>query len=87
MVEIKVKDFFYGFNSLATRESGLLLRKEVERLLKGNHLVVLDFEGINLITQGFADEVLGVLIRKNGINFVGNKIKIKECFKFCENYF
>ncbi len=82
MIEIKVFEFFNGFENLSTRENGLLLRKEIEKLLEKNQYVVLNFEGINLITQSFADEVLGVLIRKNGIDFVRSKIKIKNASDF-----
>ncbi len=87
MVELKIKEIFNGLDNISTREKGLILRKNLEQLLKTEKTVVLDFEGINLITQSFADEVIGVLIRKKGLNFVKSHVKIKNASDFIKSVF
>jgi len=87
MVELKVKEFFNGLENISTREKGLSLRKNLEQLLRTEKIVVLDFDGINLITQSFADEVIGVLIRKKGLSFVKSHIKIKNASDFVKSVF
>lgn len=68
---------FPDFDSLVLRESGLRVRLEIEKILEGeeNAIIILDFQGLELITQGFADEIVGVLIRRRGVDFVKERIK------------
>ncbi|MBI3312935.1 MAG: STAS-like domain-containing protein, partial [Candidatus Omnitrophica bacterium] len=40
--------------------------------------VVIDFEGTNLITQGFSDEFLGPILLDNGQD-IFRRIKFKNC--------
>jgi len=80
-VIIKVKELFpeiSDIDSLVSRESGLEVRLKIEDELKKNTdaVIVLDFQGIELITQGFGDEIIGVLIRRQGLDFVKEKIKV-----------
>ncbi|MBX0312710.1 MAG: STAS-like domain-containing protein [Sulfurihydrogenibium sp.] len=83
-ITIKIKELFpelikefSDFDSLVLRESGLRVRMEIEKILEEekNAIIVLDFSGLELITQGFADEIIGVLIRKRGLSFVKERIK------------
>jgi len=73
---IKPKELFPGLDSLTARETGVIVRKMMEEILEKNVKIILDFEGIELITQGFGDEIIGVFVRKNGVDFVKNKIKV-----------
>jgi len=73
---IKLKELFPGLDSLTARETGVIVRKMMEEILEKNVKIILDFEGIELITQGFGDEIIGVFVRKNGVDFVKNKIKV-----------
>ncbi|GAB6072742.1 hypothetical protein JCM14244_11190 [Venenivibrio stagnispumantis] len=75
---LKIKDLFDGLDALTLRIDGLKVRKIMENILKKNEVVILDFEGINLITQGFGDEIIGVFVRNKGIDFVKNKIKVRN---------
>lgn len=79
---INVKGLFKGLNSLTSRVNGLELRKLIEQELKKNDTVTIDFDGIELITQSFGDEVIGVIVREKGIDFVKNKIKVKNANDF-----
>ena len=75
---------FPDFDSLTLRESGLRVRMEIEKALSENEdaTIVLDFQGIELITQGFGDEIVGVLIRRRGLGFVKEKVKVINACDF-----
>jgi hypothetical protein len=75
---IKVKEMFPGLDSLTTRWAGLDIRREMEKIWEKDPdaIVVIDFEDIELIAQGTGDEIVGVLIRRNGLDFVRNKVKV-----------
>jgi len=79
---IKLKELFPELDSLTARESGVIVRKMMEELLEKNVKIILDFDGIELITQGFGDEIVGVFVRKNGVDFVKNKIKVINANNF-----
>ena len=84
MKTIKVRELLRQGN-LATRENGLILRKEIEEALKTFDSVFVDFDGINLVTQSFIDEVFGVLVREKGLSFIRNHIKIKDASDFVKS--
>lgn len=73
---ISVKSFCPNVEVVSSRGLGLDIRNEVEKALETFNVVVIDFSEIPLVTQSFADEILGVLIRTKGLNFVKNRIKI-----------
>ena len=85
---IKIRDLFPEFSSLGARESGLIVRRIVEEKLENYggvadlSKVILDFEGIELITQGFGDEIVGVILRRKGLDFVKSKIKVINANNF-----
>jgi len=79
---IKLRELFPELDSLTARETGVIVRKMMEELLEKNVKIILDFEGIELITQGFGDEIVGVFVRKNGVDFVKNKIKVINANNF-----
>ena len=82
-IVIKLKELFPDCSSLTLRETGFEVREIInEILLKYNRKVVLDFDGIEIITQGFGDEIVGVFVRKNGLDFVKNKIKVVNANNF-----
>lgn len=78
---IKLRDIFPEFKSLGARETGLLVRQIIEKKID-NNVITLDFEGIESVTQGFADELIGVLIRKRGADFVISRIRIVNVAPF-----
>jgi len=82
-VVIKLKELFPDCNSLTLRETGFEVREIMNEILsKYNRKVVLDFDGIEIITQGFGDEIVGVFVRKSGLDFVKNKIKVVNANNF-----
>ena len=69
-------------NFIGSRFTGLDVRRDIEKkLLHEDSGVIIDFSGIDMITQAFADEVIGVLIREKGLQFVKEKIHIAEANK------
>lgn len=60
-------DIHAGSDVLTSRDSGLVLRKEIEVALdSSSEDIVLNFGMLSLATQGAIDEIVGVLIRKRG---------------------
>ncbi|MBR1804154.1 MAG: STAS-like domain-containing protein [Muribaculaceae bacterium] len=61
-----MKTVFLKFNkfgtNLGTRQLGAQAREELVSLLNTSNKVVLDFEGVNVVSNSFADECLGKLL-------------------------
>jgi len=90
-VVIKLRDMFPGLSSLTGRDTGFKVRRVMEGLLgvqfdgslmENDTVVVLDFEGVELITQGFGDELVGVFTRFFGVDFVRRHIKVINANEF-----
>ena len=63
---------------LGVRESAVPLRQQVERaLMNSAGDICLDFEGIT-VTQGYMDELLGVLILRHGLSVL-ERVAFKSC--------
>lgn len=59
MVTFKFKEIS---NSLGTRQLGCQVREQLLPLIASNDKVVLDFEGVNIVSNSFADECLAKLL-------------------------
>lgn len=59
MVEFKFVQ--YGEN-FGTSDMGAKIRKELLALLEGGERLVLDFTGVNVVTNSFADECIAKLL-------------------------
>lgn len=59
MVEFKFSDFGTNFG---TREMGAKIRQHLRPLLDGDEKVILDFSGVNVVTNSFADECIAKLL-------------------------
>jgi hypothetical protein len=90
-VTLKLKDIFPGLSSLTGRDTGFEVRKKLQDLLgmmpddsliENDVLIVLDFEGIGTITQGFGDELVGVFTRLFGVDFVKRHIRVVNACEF-----
>jgi len=88
---IKLSELFPGLDSLTDRFAGFKVRQVMQNLLgvlpddsliENDIVVVLDFEGIDLITQGFGDELVGVFTRMFGVNFVKRHIRVINANEF-----
>ena len=88
---IKLKEMFPGLDSLTDRFAGFKIRQVMQNLLgvlpddsliENDIVIVLDFEGIRLITQGFGDELVGVFTRMFGVDFVKRHIRVVNANEF-----
>ena len=82
MVEFKFADYGTDFG---TRDMGAKLRGLLRPMLDGDERVVLDFTGVNVVTNSFADECIAKLLLEipleelkkhttfRGLNPVANK--------------
>lgn len=70
-------------DTLATRKQGLDIRLQLETKLQDRNLehLTLDFEGIELVTHGFIDELLGKLINDFDSSTLNNKLRFKSSEK------
>lgn len=59
MVEFKFAQFGENFG---TRDMGAKIRQQLLPLIKGSERVILDFTGVNVVTNSFADECIAKLL-------------------------
>ena len=59
MVEFKFIDYGTDFG---TRDMGQKIRQKLLPLINGNEKVILDFTGVNVVSNSFADECLAKLL-------------------------
>jgi hypothetical protein len=76
MAVVRIKDFIQNSDFAGSRQNGTKVRENISEKLKEGSGVTLDFVGINLITQSFGDEVVGILTRTHGIEFIKNNLRI-----------
>ncbi len=73
MVEFKFSQFGTDFG---TRDMGAKIRQQLRPLLNGNDVVVLDFTGVNVVTNSFADECIAKLLLEMSLD------ELKKCTTF-----
>lgn len=73
IVTIKLSEFG---SSLGSRELGVQLRGRAEGALKKGEKVLVDFQGVHVISSGFADELFGKLWRSVGRQSFKENLKI-----------
>lgn len=72
---MKVKISFRKVDSiLTTRLLGKKIRNIIEKELAKGEIIILDFTGVNIISHSFADECIGKLAQKLGIELFKKKI-------------
>lgn len=76
MAVVRVIDFLKDTDFAGSRESGEKVRQDIQLKLKEANGITLDFACVNMITQSFGDEILGILTRINGIEFIKNNIRL-----------
>ena len=76
MAVIYIKDFVGDNDFLGSRKDGAKIRKQIENYLKVEENVTMNFAHIRSITQSFADEIVGILVRTYGFDFVKKRLKI-----------
>lgn len=72
---IKFKDIDV---TLGTRRLGKNIRDLISQKIQTEALIVFDFDGVELISNSFADECFGKLIEQFGLEFVKSKTTFKN---------
>ena len=76
MAVVRISDFIENSDFAGSRKSGEKVREDIEQKLKDNTGVTLDFVHINMITQSFGDEIIGILTRIHGVDFIKKNIRL-----------
>jgi len=76
MAVVRIVDFIENSDFSGSRKSGEQIREDIEVKLQDDTGVTLDFAQINMITQSFGDEIVGILTRINGIEFIKKNIRL-----------
>lgn len=74
---LKVNEIFKDEKCISGKATGSFFRNEVEIALAKDPVVV-DFEGIEVITQSFSDEFLGQILAHEGQDIL-RTLKFKNC--------
>jgi len=75
MNKINLKEFGIF---LGTRQMGIQVQSRISHLLESQPFVIIDFDGVDGITNSFADESFGKLIQALGIGQFKEKIKFQN---------
>ncbi|HHB95027.1 MAG TPA: DUF4325 domain-containing protein [Campylobacterales bacterium] len=76
MSVVRIKDFLES-DFAGSRKVGEIVREDIQnKLSKRNNGVTLDFVGVNMITQSFGDEIIGIMTRVHGIAFIKHNIRL-----------
>ena len=86
MSVIRIKDFIENSDFAGSRQSGEKIREEIVKAtdMKDDG-VTLDFAQVKMITQSFGDEVLGILTRAYGIEYIKKNIRLVNESKEIKN--
>lgn len=77
MAVIRIKDFIGNSSFAGSRISGEKIRNLIaEEIKNSNDGVTLDFALVEMITQSFGDEVVGILTRVEGVDYIKNNIRL-----------
>lgn len=57
-------------SSLGTRQLGAKIREDIERTISLNDDVCFDFEGVDVVSNSFADECFGKLLLRFDVHFI-----------------
>lgn len=67
---IRIHDEIGGFDYAGARASGESTREKIKSEIDLGRCVTLDFAGIDGISHSFADEIVGIIVRAFGIEFI-----------------
>lgn len=67
---IQIRKEIGGFDYAGARASGEGIRERIRFIIDEGGYVTLDFTGVDGISHSFADEILGVIVRAFGIEFI-----------------
>ncbi|GLI54470.1 STAS-like domain-containing protein [Thermodesulfovibrio yellowstonii] len=66
------------YDFAGSRFTGEEVRNIMKEAFDKGESVILDFQGIEGITQSFGDEIVGIFTRIHGVEFVKNNIKLEN---------
>lgn len=66
------------YDFAGSRFTGEEIRNIMKESFDNGESVILDFQGIEGITQSFGDEIVGIFTRIHGVDFVKNNIKLEN---------
>jgi hypothetical protein len=69
-------EHIFTATDLASRHSAATLRQSLEPKLQAGK-VVLDFSGVEAVSESYADELLGVLVATYGLPWVFERLQLK----------
>ena len=86
MSVIRIKDFIENSDFAGSRQSGEKIREKIAQDIEAKEDgVTLDFAQIKMITQSFGDELLGILTRGHGIEYIKKNIRLVNETEEIEN--
>ncbi|NBK99994.1 MAG: DUF4325 domain-containing protein [Erysipelotrichia bacterium] len=75
---INIKNEIGGFDYAGSRDSGVNIRETLRENLEKGINVTLDFTGMSGISHSFADEIVGIVVRAYGVDFIKNKLMLNN---------
>ena len=73
---IKIKDLVKNDTFVGSRYAAEGIRESIKSAIENREQIIIDFEGISGVTQGFIDEAVGIPVRAFGINKALKHVKI-----------
>ncbi|MBS1585494.1 MAG: STAS-like domain-containing protein [Bacteroidetes bacterium] len=71
-------------SSLGTRQLGAKLRSEIEQMLQKPGRILIDFSGIEVISNSFADECFGKLLLSHDLKLLTKNLVFKNANEFIQ---
>jgi len=72
---ISLKSMFDNISFVGMRLSGEKVRQKIDETIANGKKAVIDFAGIDGITQGFGDEIIGIYVRTFGTDYIKKNIQ------------
>jgi len=72
---ISLKSIFNNISFIGTRPSGEIIRKKIDNAIAVGKKAIIDFDGIDGITQSFGDEIIGIYVRFFGSDYIKKNIQ------------
>ncbi len=69
-------------SSLGTRQLGAEIRNQIENRFDFSDRIIMDFSGVDVISNSFADECFGKLFLTHNLDFIRNHISFKNTTPF-----
>lgn len=63
---------------LSSRRLGAELRDEARRAIAAGRTVVFDFDGVRTVSDGFADELLAILVAEHGHDWFRQHVRLRN---------